>query len=355
MIGTEINGRGGVASVVQEYRNWGLFDRWPIIYVRSHVDASRAPKLFAFIAAFWRFSCLLVGRSLAMVHVHASSDASFWRKAVFSLVTIVARRPLVFHLHGGDFDGFYARRAGAIGRVLVRFIFRHSEVVIVLSSQWSDRVHCLAPNASVQIVYNSVAHVANEAPGKNPNALLFLGRLIRDKGFFDLLDALVEVKKTYPAVRLYCGGAITEVAVEAIRARGLQREVELLEWIEGNEKLRWLDHCGVFVLPSYFEGLPVSLLEAMAHSNAVIVTPVGGVTDVVTDGVEGLLVNPGDIPSLAKAISTVVGQPERAAQMRRAARQKIMGGFLHEQNIGHIEKIYGRLLSRAEPGSIDSV
>ena len=170
-----------------------------------------------------------------------------------------------------------------------------------------------------------------------------------------MLDALVEVKKTYPAVRLYCGGAITEVAVEAIRARGLQREVELLEWIEGNEKLRWLDHCGVFVLPSYFEGLPVSLLEAMAHSNAVIVTPVGGVTDVVTDGVEGLLVNPGDIPSLAKAISTVVGQPERAAQMRRAARQKIMGGFLHEQNIGHIEKIYGRLLSRAEPGSIDSV
>jgi glycosyltransferase involved in cell wall biosynthesis len=91
------------------------------------------------------------------------------------------------------------------------------------------------------------------------------------------------------------------------------------EWIDAHERDRLLNESDVFVLPSYAEGVPMSLLEAMAAGLPCITTPVGGIPDVFTHGVEGLLVPPGDAAQLRAAMSTFIGdEPARLAAGRRA-------------------------------------
>jgi glycosyltransferase involved in cell wall biosynthesis len=144
------------------------------------------------------------------------------------------------------------------------------------------------------------------------------------KGADVLLDALPGVLDRMPEARVTLAGpgeppAGLPTASDAVRWVG---------WLDGEAKAHWLDRADIFVLPSTSEGLPVALLEAMAHGLAIAATRVGGIPEVVTDGVEGLLVPPGDRAALTEALVDLLGAPEQAralgcAAQRRAAQMGI--------------------------------
>ena len=98
---------------------------------------------------------------------------------------------------------------------------------------------------------------------------------------------------------------------------------EIRGWIAGAEKEAWMRQTNVFILPSRNEGLPMAMLEAMAWGKALIVSPVGGIPEYVTDGVEGFLVPPDDIDAIADAIRKLAENPELRMQMGMAARTRV--------------------------------
>lgn len=339
--------RGGIGSVIEVYRDSGLFDRWPIEYLATVTAGNLLVKTRTASAALWRFVRLLMQRRVALLHAHTASRASFWRKSLFMMLAFAARVPVLLHLHGGRFEDFYERECGPLRRALIRTILQRAERVVVLSSGWKAFIERIAPSAQVTCLYNPVAIAATPTGRRSDRDILFLGRLTQAKGFFDLLEAFAIVKERFPAACLRCGG---EGDLDEVRARasmlGIENDVDLLGWINGSVKERWLAEATIYVLPSYAEGLPMGVLEAMGAGLPTVSTPVGGIPDAIDDGAEGFLVEPGDVRALAERIMQLLGDAELREKMGAAAWAKARRCFSIEQIVLQMELLYRGLGAR---------
>jgi glycosyltransferase involved in cell wall biosynthesis len=353
MIGTSPQTMGGIASVVKVYRAAGLFERFPILYLTTHCDGGKFKKIRTMVGAYAHFLGLLVLGRVDLIHVHTASRASFWRKSYFFLLAFAFRVPTILHLHGAEFAVFYEKECGSWRKHFVRYVFDNVTRLVVLSSAWKTWVEAMSANPHVLAIYNPVLfpEKANDWDKRKSGSILFLGRLGKRKGSYDLLDAAAQLAATHPGFRLLLGG---DGELEQVRLRsselGIADKVEFLGWVQGVDKERYLTESMIYVLPSYSEGLPMSILEAMAAGLPVVSTPIGGIPEAVTDGVEGFLVAPGDIAALSKSLKRLLADDGLAQRMGQAARKKVEMTFSSDAILPKLETLYGELgLLRIEP------
>lgn len=350
MLGTAFESRGGIAAVVNVYRAQGLFDRWPIEYLATHREGGALRKLLTIGRRLATLILLLARHRRAVMHVHIASRWSFWRKSLFMATGMIARCPVIFHLHGGGFARFYETECGAVGRWAIRFFLDRAACVIVLSDRWRAWITGITQNQNVICVLNPVAPVTQPTAPRRRNLVLFLGHLERRKGIFDLLEALSALRTSIPDIRLVCAGSgdIESVARHAERL-GIRDAVSLPGWVDPPERQSLMSHAAVYVLPSYTEGLPMSLLEAMAAGVPVIATEVGGIPDVVTDGVTGFLFRPGDTAALERLLRTAMQDPALGRRLALAARETVRVRCAADRVVAQLEEIYAGLglLTRA--------
>lgn len=345
MVGTALEGRGGVAAVVSVLRRHGLFERESVRYVATHADGPRLAKARGALAGFWHTLRACLGQHPAVVHVHAASHASFLRKSIVLLIARLAGSKTIFHLHGGGFRDFATRESGALMRRWIRHTLEKSSVVITLSEGWADFVNGFAPQAKVAVVPNSVPLPAPAAHGlEQPGRILFLGRLEAAKGVFELLEAGALLAGRFPALHLVFGG---EGDREALRRRaselGIADRVEFLGWVGQQQRDAELARAAVFCLPSHAEGLPMSMLEAMAAGKAIVASSVGGIPETVRDGDNGILVPPRDGAALAAALAGVLGDAPLRARLAERARATIERHYSTEVVCGQLSAIYREL------------
>lgn len=342
MLGTAMETMGGIAAVVRVYEQAGLLQRYGVRYLATHCDGSRWRKLAAMLRAYFVFAGLLLCGRVGLVHVHLASRASFWRKSGFFLLAFLFRIPAILHLHGGGFARFYGEECGPLRRRFVRFIFERSARVIVLSEGWRQWVRSMCGNPNVMCLYNPVLlPPASEWAARRHGAVLSLGRLGAQKGSFDLLAAAARVAPQVEELELRLGG---DGELDAVRARaaqlGLAGQVQVLGWVSGEGKQQQLALARLFALPSYFEGLPMSVLEAMAAGLPVLATSVGGIPEAVADGVEGFLVQPGDVDALATRLAQLLQDEALARRMGEAARRKVESTFSSDAVLPEVERLY---------------
>jgi glycosyltransferase involved in cell wall biosynthesis len=345
MIGTHPDTMGGISSVINVYRDGGVFDRYPVEYLATHRDGGAATKLKTFAGALFRFAWLLLSGQVSLIHVHTASRASFWRKCLFMLGARLFGVPSILHLHGAEFHVFYEKENGAFGQRLIRSTFAHASRVIVLSDTWRRWIEGVCPQAKVSVIYNPVL-VPQPAPAWNlrtPGRTLFFGRVGPRKGTYDLLAAAATLHGE-PALSLYFGGD-GEVDKASARAAelGVAQKVRFLGWVRGDAKRQALNDAMIYALPSYNEGLPMSVLEAMAAGLPILTTPVGGIPEAVSDGVEGFLVEPGDVPALAARWRQLLDDEALARRMGEAARRKVETSFSAEAILPQVERLYDSL------------
>jgi glycosyltransferase involved in cell wall biosynthesis len=348
MIGTALTTQGGVSSVVKVLRDAGLLDRCGIKYIATHQDGGAYEKVVTAVSGWMSCMAWLVRRRVAALHVHMASRFSFFRKAMFVLPAFALRVPVIVHLHGAEFRTFYADESSSPVRRLIRVIFENAAFVIVLSEGWKVWVLSAFPNARVVSIYNPVilpAHVPFEI--REPATVLFLGRVGARKGAFDLIEAVARLRVRYPAVTLIVGG---DGDLLGARQRafelGIGAHVKLLGWVRGTEKQALLETAAVYALPSYAEGLPMSVLEAMAAGLPVVSTPVGGIPEAISDGIEGFLVQPGDIDMLVERLARLLGEAELRRRMGGAARRKIESVFSAERILPALEAVYAEVCDK---------
>lgn len=182
------------------------------------------------------------------------------------------------------------------------------------------------------------------APTDRPagHEVLFIGRLAAAKGVPVLLEAFAKARARCPEARLtLVGDGPARRALEArSRELGLSDAVRFTGYLSQDEVAAELARCDLFALPSFAEGVPVVLMEAMASARPVLTTRIAGIPELVEDGVSGRIVAPGDADLFAEAMVDILDSPERAAEMGRAGRQKVMAEFDVRQEA---EKL-GRLL-----------
>lgn len=342
MLGTGMDTMGGIASVVRVYEQAGLLRRFGVHYLATHCDGSKWQKLRAMLGAYGQFLRMLLRGRVGLVHVHLASRASFWRKSGFFLLAFAAGVPAILHLHGAEFAQFYERECGPLRRRFVRFVFNRAARVVVLSEGWQRWVQGMSSNPHVEPIYNPVLlPPASAWEGRSHGAVLSLGRLGARKGSFDLLAAAARVAPQVGALELRLGGDGELEAVRACAAQlGIASHLNLLGWVGGEGKQRQLALASLYALPSYNEGLPMSVLEAMAAGLPVLATPVGGIPEAVADGVEGFLVAPGDVDALAARLGQLLRDGELARRMGAAARRKVETTFCSDAVLPRVERLY---------------
>ncbi|WP_176065387.1 glycosyltransferase family 4 protein [Anaeromyxobacter diazotrophicus] len=344
MVGPDPKMKGGIASVAATYLGSEYAQRVALRYHASTVEGGKLRKAWRSAGALLRFPAAARAFRPDVVHLHYASRLSFYRKLAYLLVAKALRLPTVVHGHSGTFPDF--RDASALNARCVKLFLERADACIALSSTWQAVLAGYAPGARIHVVPNPVEapelEAAAGAPGPGgEQVVLCLGRLGQAKGTYDLLRAIPLVLQSAPAARFVLAGdgAVEEVR-RRVRALGLERAVELPGWVAGEAKLRQLARCAVYVLPSYREGMPVSILEAMAAGKPVVATPVGAVPELVEEGVNGYLVPAGDAAALAARVAALLlDAPLRRAQGERN-RAKVAASYSMSAVAGRLIAVY---------------
>jgi glycosyltransferase involved in cell wall biosynthesis len=344
MVGTHPTTKGGIRMLVENYRTHGLFRRARVTFIATHWERSTLAKAAIALAAIARVAWQLVRLDRPLVHVHVSSRASFWRKSIVCLMVMAARRPYILHVHGGEFLRFYEEECGPRAQRFLRWIFARAALVLALTEGWRERFTRMCPQARVEVLANGVPlpDLANRAPASPPR-LLFLGVLNRAKGTHDLVHAFARLAHELPEWRLVCAGSGVVDEIRALAAElGIADRVECTGWLDAEAKTGVLRSASIFALPSYAEGLPMAVLEAMAWALPVVATPVGGIPGAVRHGQTGILVPPRDIDALAAALRELMRSPQRRQALGAAARASIEREFSLDASIERLLAIYSR-------------
>jgi glycosyltransferase involved in cell wall biosynthesis len=298
----------------------------------------------------------LVRTGAELLHVNTSFNAkAFWRDLAYLLVGKLCGARVLCQVHGGDLER-YTAGPGVLASV-VRAGLRLADALVVLSREELEALRARLPGQVVEVVPNGVdcaPYVRYNRPAPEsggPLRLIYIGRLARAKGLMETIEALRVARARGVAARLVLAGSGAEEPRlrQYVRDAGLARDVAFVGPAYGSHKAELLAQGDVLPLASYSEGLPFSLLEAMAAGVVPIVTPVGAIPDVVNEGEHGLFVAPRDAEALADAIARLAGDRAMLARMSAACRARVAGAYSLERVARDFSQLYAGLCATRAP------
>ena len=325
MLGPDLQVRGGIAAV-ESALIASLPPEVQVTQLATMVEGSKWRKLVTFAEALVR-TIVELRRRPDVVHIHFASRASSVRKMLLARLALAQGARLIMHAHGGGYRDYWAGLAAPTRAAILKTLSR-VHCLIVLGETWREFFASLGvPRERIVVLPNPVV-LPTSVPkrlGRSHVRLVYLGLFARIKGVYDLVDALTRLQpECLGRTRLVlAGNGDLQQVRDLVERRGLARFIEIREWLGPAERDRLLASADAFVLPSYAEGLPMSLLEAMAWGLPVITTAVGSIPEHVHDGAQGLLVQPGDVSELSGAIERIVTDDALRTRMGEQARRAV--------------------------------
>lgn len=333
--------RGGIAQVMNWHRAY-VYESYHAI-VNSSSGLVRNALLIVW-SMLRMVTLLAIGQRYAIVHIHTSARRSFLRSSWFVSVARMMRRKVVLHIHGGDIIDYCEKHRGAC-----RDVFNRCAAVVVLDRRWQDYFERQWGLTNVTVIDNIVPPPVpcNERPaGDGRFHVIYLGRVVEDKGIFELLEALAEFGdrlKSRLMLHVVGDGRLPQFTNEVGRL-GLEDCVSVHGWIEGIEKARLLHRCHAMVLPSHYEGISLALLEAMTYHLPIIATNVGGNATLVRNGLNGLLYELGDNRQLISHLKYFADNREVARRMGQSS-DELLAAYRPEVAARQLDRLYRQLMA----------
>ncbi|RCJ32942.1 glycosyl transferase family 1 [Nostoc minutum NIES-26] len=328
MLGSSLEQNGGIATFEKLIIKYAPTEI-EIQHITSHDEGSIAHRLIIFCQALGKFFWKLIFEQTDIIYLQISERANIFRKSIFALIAFLFRKPVLLHAHGAEFHLTYSRLP-KWAKQLLSGIFRRCSGLIVLSKTWKDYyVINLGLNPQQVFVLPNPAELPVEIPQRS-NAdrvtLLFCGRVGQRKGTFDLIEAFANlpVEQKNCTKLIIAGDGDIEQGRKLVEKLNLTKHITFAGWVNSEQRDKLLAEVDIFILPSYNEGLPMAILEAMSWGLPVITTPVGGIPELVVPNENGLLVKPGDIQQLSAAILSLITNEELRLIMGRTARERVM-------------------------------
>jgi glycosyltransferase involved in cell wall biosynthesis len=296
---------------------------------------------FGQFATFWpSVYAKLVGGKFDIVHSH-----NFGHPHVI-LAGLAARKLGVKHIHSTHLP--WTARRSAISKYVVDFYYA---VYGSIFNSITDRVLILAPQEKIylnkfgigkaEVLPNGVNRkfFSTKTIKKEATKILFLGRLSPTKGPDLFVKAAIKLSEKYSNTEFLLAGPDEGLRKELERAAKGQMNIKILGEVSEKQKLNLLKNSDTFVLPSRREGLPLTLLEAMASSCPIIAAPVDGVKSVFRDNINGLFFKPGDSNDLARVMEHMI---DSEAKRKKFSKNNFMRAkdFLWETIADKLERIY---------------
>ncbi len=270
-------------------------------------------------------------QQVSHLHNHIAKSSC----SVAMLMSEMTAIPFSFTLHGPDI--FFAPDHWRLDKKIEKAAFvacishfcRSQGMSFSSPDQWSKLhiVHCGVDPSRYA-----------DAGASDPQKLLFVGRLAAVKGLPILFQALVNL----PDVALTVVGDGPDRASLQDQARdlGLSNRVDFVGYKSQDEVADYLKSHAIFVLPSFAEGVPVVLMEAMAAQRAVVTTRIAGVPELVEEGTSGLLVPPGDVRALSEALKQICNDPDQAEKMGQAGRKTVVREYTAKKEAAWLSALF---------------
>ena len=310
---------GGISTVINSYSKiYHNFRFLPTSKCRSRIR-----NLVDLLIAVIIFSTKCCSRSIAIVHIHTASNNSFRRKKLFIDIAHLFGKKIVLHIHGGNFKEYTESN-----KKLVESTIAKVDTIIALSTYWKEYFKATYPEKDVIIVPNIVGYPRTDFSIKKDSHIItatFLGLICNNKGIFDLVEIIKDNKEFLKGrFRLHIGGnGETERLCKYIQDHELEDIIIFEGWVGPDKKSELLSSSDVFILPSYIEGVPISILEAMTYRLPILSTNVGGIPEIVNHGENGFLHEAGDKEQLFTYIKKIIEENETCRCMGDKSYEKV--------------------------------
>ncbi len=303
---------------------------------------------FGLIKTTFKWMFVVCSKKIKLVHFNfALSKASIIRDAPLVLFARLINKKMVIHLHGGDY--LIKQEAPEWMRFLLQKIFSGNIAVIVLSPVEQQALTKNYTVNNIKVLPNCVdlkdAKSFNRTytPQKKLN-LLFIGRISIHKGIEYIYQSLVLLKNKGVSFKFYMAGTGQEEKEYVEKFSMLLKEdFEFKGVVSGLSKTVLYKNSDIFLLPSLFEGLPMSLLESMSFGLVPIVTDVGSIKFVVKTGENGIMINQNPAADIAQAVESFVNDNTFLQQLSKNASEFIFKNYDPDNYIAGLNSIYTTL------------
>lgn len=345
MCGSALSVKGGMVSVVKNYLNYKAWGNIKIDYVPTHIEKNKYLLILYFgVKSLYIVFNAMMGK-YKIAHLHTAERGSFYRKAF--LVKILHRLGVktIMHHHAAEFEQFYVSLSED-KKHYVNSILELADMNIVLSKRLIPMIKEKAPEAKVKVLYNAVNTYSSNPYNFQAKNILFLGRLGERKGTYDLLDAIqhldCQIDMEY---RFYlCGDGDIDGVKKRMEELHIAHRIAHIGWIDGEMKKEIFTNTLINVLPSYNEGLPMTILETMAYGIPNISTAIASIPEVLHDDDNAFLITPGDVELLALRIKQLICDDAMRRKFSEKSYRLITENFSLDYNIEELKKIYMKLL-----------
>lgn len=344
------NHPGGISAVIQY---WSKYIP-NIQYYPTFKEGSALCKIWWFLSSYLRiFVRLLIDRNIKIVHVHTAADTDFLRSTMVVKLSKVFGKKVVLHSHASRFKDFYSE-ANKDKKNKILSVLKKADTLIVLSNSWLNWFSSIGVEEHKLFILHNITDYPQIEPyaalkkttslDGRPLRFLFLGEIGQRKGVFDILRALsTHMDEIKEKVQLKIGGNKNEgQLIKMISDNKLSDIVTFEGFVSGEKKNQLLNWADIFILPSFNEGLPISILEAMSYGLPIISTAVGGIPEVV-DKTNGVIVKPGDADDIYNAMNFYCKSPKVIKDQSEISRERA-SLYLPDYVMAQLKSIYESLL-----------
>lgn len=311
MVGSDLSVKGGMTTVVKSFLEHDFGDDLAIKYISTHKEVRNKPLYF--FKQLLKILYIIIFMKIDIIHMHMSERGSFKRKYIVYNISRLFRKRVITHTHGAEFESYY-KQSNKRNKKRIRKLLRGSDSIIVLGESWNNIILSIEPSANTVILRNSVSLPTDIAQANNNKSIniLYLAVLIERKGILDLIKAsknvieYLEKNKVKINFIIAGDGELRKKAENLVRSLNISQNFNFLGWINLKEKNDVLLNTDIFVLPSYNEGLPMSILEAMSFGIPILATDVGSISDAVISEENGYLIEAGNIIELERRLIEMI-------------------------------------------------
>lgn len=333
---------GGIDVVIKDHINSSLYSNEKVVRLRTHQGKGKISDMLMFFKSLIFFLYYVIFSKVKLVHSHMSYNGSFWRKLVFLYLSKIFRVKYVCHLHGSEFKVYY-EKSSVLRKSLIRYLIVKSDEFIVLSNGWGNYIRDVSGRQPE--VINNFVDVPDSFMSSDVvkcDDVVFIGALIPRKGPDVLLKAYFNSKKVG---KLHiCGdGPMMEGLKRDVKSSSFADSVIFHGWVSFEQKMSLLQSSKMMVLPTFNEGLPLTIIEAMATRAAVLSSPVGAIPEVIFDKDTGFLFSPGNDSELTRLLDFVWENDAKTEEVTEKALDSYKTNFTSSAVIPKLKKVYSRL------------
>mgnify|MGYP004520723139 CR=1 FL=1 len=338
IIATSRRTRGGITAVVKAHEKGEQWKKYHCVWIQTHRDGPAWRKIFYFVTALLEYLIFLPFYDI--VHIHLSTVISAKRKIIFFDIAKLFHKKTILHFHPSNEKFLFQPD----NQKLYYNIFSRSDLVLVLSKQWQLWVkESLNLTEHIEVLYNPCP-IIKFIPTVRHKEILFAGTLIPRKGYEELIRAFAKIAPRYQDWKVvFAGNGETERAKSIAVECGIESQVYFLGWVSGADKKKAFQSASIYCLASHSEGFPMGVLDAWAYGVPCVVTPVGGLPDIVVNEKNALVFPIGSIDILASQLEKMIDDEQLRKRIAENSRHLALSTFNLNVICNQLDTIYSSL------------